>query len=109
MLSPILLATLTGTAGHFTHPFIEKKFGNGWRQMASHTLGVSITAPFFYWFCRVLGVGEFAENLTPLERIKEEGRQRQLVMLAFFAAFFCVGIGTLIGWTLEPTKEAHHK
>lgn len=76
-----------GLGGHQTHSWINDHFGNGWKQLVAHTIGVFIAYPCVVWFAR---------------NLEADKKEIERLSLAWFLGFFWVGLGTLVGWILEP-------
>lgn len=86
-----IVAMLSGFISHFSGDWIHSRVGVGYAEMLGYTEGVFVSYIFFEKF---------------LEMFRIPKGIRQICGLCFFAAFFFVGIGVLLGWLARPTKLA---
>ena len=83
----ILFTVLYGYLAHQTRRFVYQRFGTGWRELVSYTVGVFFVFPIFAVLVWVLSDHD------------EDSVQR--AGLAYFLAYAPFGIGTFLGWLAD--------
>lgn len=86
----IVFIIVYGYLCHQTRDFVYRKFGDGWRELVSYTLGVSMVFPAFVYMIWVL----FNKDWEVVRK----------AMLAYSLAYIPFGVGTFIGWVMDDVK-----
>lgn len=81
-----LLGIVIGFLGHYTKVPIEKRFGNGWADLAKHSLGVGML--FVPLVIAARWVGMDKENIKKLT-------------ISYWLSALAVGCGVGLGYTFE--------
>lgn len=90
MIPDFVLGILAGYVAHQTEPWVQRSFGNGWRQMVSYVIGAVVTFPI---------------ALVTFQRLEDIEDYNRRFTLAWFVAFFSVGFGVLLGWIFYASAD----
>jgi hypothetical protein len=91
----VLFTVLYGYLAHQTRRFVYERFGNGWRELVSYSLGVLLVFPVFAFVIWLMCNDDVRRELMTREDYLKRG------VLAYFLAFLPFGLGTFAGWLLD--------
>ena len=83
----LLFFILYGYLCHQSRDFVYDKFGPGWRELVSYTLGVTMVFPAFVY--------------VMWEMFNHDWGAVRKAMLGYSLAYIPFGVGTFIGWVLD--------
>ena len=80
------IVLVIGFLGHYTKNPIERRFGNGWSDLAKHAFGVGLLYPAVWLIGRRIGMRR---------------DELQMLTIAYWLGALGVGAGVGLGYTFE--------
>ena len=85
-MTGFVIGVVIGFLGHYTKRPIERRFGNGWSDLAKHALGIALVYPVFVLIALWLGMTK-----SEFKRLTS----------SYWLAALSVGAGVGLGYTFE--------